>query len=355
MTRKHLIQLLIGSSACWLGCVEQVDLSLAAQELPVIIEGVITDQPGPDTIKITKAYPVDGLYHSRVGVDGALVKIKDDIGTVEALTGISGGYYVAYALDGTVGRTYTLSGVLSDGTVFESTLEKMAPAGSIDSILYELVSGVPKTNGSRQDEFNIYVNSTFNPSSSRRIRWKFNGTYRVVSDPSQIQTFDPNCLDANCPPITLPCATGCQCCICYAYDYEESPIISDTRIASNVINRTFIRSIPINSLVFHDRYRVEIVQMEVSQPVYDFYSAIKRQIESGSNLFQPPFLEVPGNVKVVSGSTPILGIFSAASQTRKHIYIYRSDVPYLLANDLIAGDCRKVAEHSTTTIPPFWN
>lgn len=345
----------MGSAACWLGCVDQVSFSLTAEELPVIIEGVITDQPGPDTIKITRAYPVDGNYHPRAGVDGAVVRISDDAGNEDELTGISGGYYVTNTLVGTIGHTYKLSGVLADGTTFESTTEEMAPAGSIDSILYELVLGVNKRNGAKQDEFNIYVNSTVSPSSSRRIRWKFNGTYRIVSDPSLIQYFDPNCLDANCAPVTLPCAEGCQCCVCFAYDYEESPIISDTRIASNVINRTFIRAIPINSLVFHDRYRVEIVQMEVSQPVYDFYSAIKRQIESGSSLFQPPFLEVPGNVTVLSGPTRILGIFSAASQTKKHIYIYRSDVPYLLANDRIPGDCRSVAEHSTTTIPPFWD
>jgi len=336
--------------------VDPVDLAIKVDELPILIEGLITDQDGPDTIKITKAYPVDGNYHPRAGVDGALVTVSDDAGNVDALTGISGGYYVTNTLNGIVGRSYKLSGVLADGTTFESTLEKMAPGGSIDSIFYEIALGIPKANGAKQDVFKIYINSTVNASSSRRMRWKFNGTYRIVSDPSLIQYTDPNCLDANCPPITLPCADSCQCCVCYAYDYEDSPIISDMRIVgSTVINRTFIRAIPINSLVFHDRYRVEIVQMEVSQPVYNSYAAIKRQIDSGSSLFQPPFLELPGNVNVLSGSTQILGIFSAAAQTRKHIYIYQRDVPYLLANDRIAGDCRSVAEHSTTTVPPFWD
>jgi len=341
---------------CWLGCVDKVNLAIKADELPVLIEGVITDQDGPDTIKITKAYPVDGGFHTRVGIDSAIVTISDDAGNTDILTGISRGYYVTNSITGTIGRTYKLSGVLRDGTTFESTLEKMAPAGSIDSIFFELASRPNKSTGVQENVFNVFVNCTVDPSSSRRLRWKLNGTYKLVTNPALIQLPDPNCLDPVCPPIMLACVEGCQCCVCYATDYEQSPILSDTRtVGSTVINRTFIHAIPISNYTFYERYRMEVIQMEVSQPVYDFYFAIKRQTESGSSIFQPPFLELPGNVNVVLGSTKIIGIFSAAAQTKKHINIYRSDVPYALTAEEIAGDCRSAALRSTTTVPPFWN
>lgn len=346
---------MIAGISGWFGCVDPVNLAVKADELPTFIEGLITDQDGPDTIKITKAYPVDGGYHNRVGIVGAWVTVSDDAGNLDTLTDISGGYYVTSSITGTIGRTYKLSGVLPDGTIFESTLERMAPAGMIDSIGYEFTSRENKETDIQEEGISVYVNATADPSSSLNLRWKFNGTYSLHTDPSLVTIPNP-CLNPVCPPIPLPCATNCQCCDCYASLHEAMPILYDTRTqGSMTIYRKFIQYIPINNLTFNQKFRVEVVQMDVSKTVYDFYFAVKRQIEGASNLFQPPFFELPGNVETKSGTTKVVGIFSAAAQERKAIYILRSDLPYPLATEVIPGDCRAVAQHSTTTVPPFWN
>ncbi len=356
--KKTTTQLLILGLPLWLGCVDKVNLSIPAEELPFIIEGFVTDQPGPDTIKISKAFPVDGTYYDRVGIDGANLTISDDAGNSDGLIGLGKGLYVTNTLVGTIGRTYILRGTLPDGTSIESTAERMTPAGNLDSIFYEYAVVENTGTGVSEPGFNVYVNSTLGPSSSRRIRWKFNGTYKLVTDPSLIRIPDPNCVlpPDECPFVPLPCSEGCACCVCYASERETIPIVSDTRTAGPTsINRTFIRFIPINNYTFNDRYRVEVTQMEVSQPVYDFYFDLKRQISNAGSLFQPPFFELNGNVKVLSGGRKVIGVFSAAALTNGYIYINKSAVPFELVSEAIAGDCRSVVENSTTTVPPFWN
>jgi hypothetical protein len=339
--KKTIAQLLILDLPLWLGCVDKVDLSIPANELPMIIEGFVTDQPGPDTIRISRAFPVDGNYYVRVKVDSASLTISDDAGNTDELIGIQGGLYVTNTLVGTIGRTYTLRGILPGGISIESTAERMAPAGSLDSIFYEYGVAENTSTGVSEPGFNVYVNATLDPSSSRRLRWKFNGTYKLVTNPSLMD---------------LPCAQACQCCVCYASEHETSPIVSDTRTAgSTSINRTFIRFIPINNYTFSDRYRVEVTQMEISQPVYDFYFNLKRQIDNAGSLFQPPFFELNGNVKTISRGVKVIGVFSAAALTKRYIYINKSAVPFDLVSEAIAGDCRSVVENSTTTVPPFWN
>lgn len=339
----------------WFGCVDRVNLSVKSDELPIFIEALITDQNGPDTIKITRAYPVDGNYYNRVGIDSAIVSISDDEGNEDFLTAIAKGYYVTNSINGTIGRTYKLAGILKDGTTFESTFEKMAPAGTVDSIFYEPTSKVNGDNGITENGINVFVNATADPSSALNLRWKFNGTYSLHTDPSLVTIPNP-CFNPVCPPIPLPCSKDCQCCDCYASLYEGMPILYDKRTQSSMaIYRKFIQYIPVNNLTFNQKLRVEVVQMDVSKTVYDFYFAVKRQMEGASNLFQPPFFELPGNVEAKSGNSKIVGIFSAAAQTRKAIYIRRGDLPYQLATEVIPGDCRAVADHSTTTVPPFWN
>lgn len=356
ITKRFALQGLIGCIPIWLGCVDPVNLSVKSNELPFIIEGTVTDQPGPDTIKITQAFPVDGNYYTRVGIDSASVVISDNAGNTDVLTDIKRGYYVTDSLVGVVGRTYTLRGRIRKGPSFESTAELMAPAGAIDSIYYEYATAYNQQTKVQEDGFNVYVNSTVAPSSSRRMRWLFNGTYKLTTDPSLVGYIDPNCLDPVCPLIPLACSVGCECCTCFASEREDSPIVSDTRTVGSVnINRTFVHYIPINNYTFNDRYRVEIVQMEISQPVYDFYFDLKRQISNAASLFQPPFFELNGNVKALDGPVKIIGVFSAAAQTSKYIYIPKSAVPFELISESIPGDCRAVVDHSTTTVPPFWN
>jgi len=338
---KQLILLL---TPIWLCCVDPVELSLPKAENPVIVEGLITDQPGPDTIKIATAYVVDGKFHARAGIVGATIVVSDDAGNHDQLTDIGNGYYVTNTLVGAVGRSYSLLGQLPGGTTFTSGPEYMAAAGSIDSLFFEYTSARNGKTGEQEPGFNVYVNSTAAPGSSLRFRWKFRGTYVYFTDPSLIQIPGP-----------LPCAAGCVCCTCYATEHEPAPIVTDTRVVGELnVNRTLISYVPINGLTFNDHYRVDVQQMEVSQSVYDFYFAVERQINNASNLFQPPFFELKGNVSS-GGPVKIQGVFSAAAISTKHIYIYRTDVPFLLYSQPLAADCRAVVPHATIIAPPYWN
>ncbi len=342
--RKSATQILILVIPVGLGCVDPADVTLPADTLPLVIEGLVTDQDGPDTVKVTKAYPVDGNYHSRIGVTGAQIAIADDEGNIDVLTDIGRGYYVTNTLVGTIGHTYTLSGTLPGGTRFESTAERMAPAGSIDSIYYEFIISRDSKTGASEAGFNIYTNSHIETGSSMRLQWRFRGTYQYTTDPSLIVT-----------PMPLPCAQGCQCCVCFATEHETSPILSNSRFEGTTdFQRTFIQYIPVNAFTFNDRYRVDVEQMEISQPVYDFYFGIRRQIQNASSLFQPPFFEVSGNLTTIDGPK-VIGVFSAAAVTRRHFYIKKSEVPVVLNSQPIAADCRVAVPHATTTVPPYWD
>ena len=198
------------------------------------------------------------------------------------------------------------------------------------------------------------MDSKVEASSTRRLRYKVFGTYKIQTDPSLIE-IRSDCPAAPCPTTTLPCAEACECCICWASERETAPVLLDPKfVGGTTISHVRVHYIPINNFTFHDRYRVEITQLELSQDAYDFYAAVRKQIENAASLFQPPFFELRGNIQPVSNAPRVVGIFSAAAVTRKYIYIYRSDVPYDLISESIAGDCRSAALNSTNQKPSFW-
>lgn len=87
-----------------------VDLNDAAPR--IVIEGLITDGPGPYSISISKS----GSYFNQPDlfpVSGAEVIITDNTGSVDTLNEIKKGLYVTLFTRGIPGRTYTLK-VISD-------------------------------------------------------------------------------------------------------------------------------------------------------------------------------------------------------------------------------------------------
>jgi len=99
---------------------------------------------------------------------------------------------------------------------------------------------------------------------------------------------------------------------------------------------------------------VTVDQMSLSKASFDFFKLIRIQKEGASSLFQPPSGQLKGNVTGVNTTEPVVGIFWATSIHSKHIFIERSDVPYLVTPpDPDIGACTGY-KNSSTTQPTFW-
>ena len=233
---------LIGTLAFWTSCIDKVDLSLPASELPIIVDGMITDAPKEDTLKIrvSRAFQVDGAYHPVQGVPKANVVISDNSGAEYILNESSKtiGTYWTTSLQGTVGMTYTMSLTTKEGAHFESTPETMLAAGTVDSIYFEVVQRKNKAKDIDEEGFNVYINAKAALGSSLRMRWKFDGTYQVTTNPDALVRFDPFTGEV----IHLACAMGCLCCICYVSESENSPIMANNRfVGANELNNVFMK------------------------------------------------------------------------------------------------------------------
>lgn len=106
-----------------------VDLNEAAPL--IVIEGLITDQPGPYTVTISKS----GSYFNQPvlpPVTGAEVIINNNAGIIDTLKEIMPGIYLTSKTKGIPGRTYTLK-VLSENKEYTGTSTMLSHV-AIDSL-----------------------------------------------------------------------------------------------------------------------------------------------------------------------------------------------------------------------------
>lgn len=131
---KKLLLLSIASIGLLASCQKVIDVDLNSKDPQIVIEGNITDQPGPYVVSVTKTVNFSES-NSFPGVSGATVTIADDLGNSETLTELSPGIYQTSTTQGSPGRTYTLT-VVTDGKTY--TAQSKMPANiPLDSLLLE--------------------------------------------------------------------------------------------------------------------------------------------------------------------------------------------------------------------------
>lgn len=163
-------------------CEETIDLDVKQVEPKIVIEGLVTDKPGYQMVKVTKSkgFYTDGQTPR---ITNAVVTVTDDLGEVFNFTHNpsnvpdSAGIYVpTTAFVGKIGRTYTLR-VSAEGQEFTAS-DKLAPVIKMDSLKYrvnEFQKNDPEIKGKiyellmfarePQDEANFYLFKFFRNDS----------------------------------------------------------------------------------------------------------------------------------------------------------------------------------------------
>lgn len=127
---KNIISIII-IALLFTSCEKTVDLKYKGNQSKVIIEGNITNEPGPYFVKITKSVSLtaSGNYPT---IDNAVVAISDNAGNNETLTAQGNGIYRTNTIAGIPGRTYRLTvNAESQTYTAQSTMPQPVPFDSI--------------------------------------------------------------------------------------------------------------------------------------------------------------------------------------------------------------------------------
>jgi len=137
MERRQIIQqaaLFMTGALILSSCEKVIDVDLNDSSPQIVIEGNITDQTGPYTVRLSKSVNFDEL-NDFPPISGATVQISDDAGNSEILPETSPGTYTTVALQGTPGRTYTLD-VTIDEQIYTAVSTMPLPV-AIDTLTIE--------------------------------------------------------------------------------------------------------------------------------------------------------------------------------------------------------------------------
>ncbi len=255
-----------------IGCQKVVEVSLNNARPRLVIEGLITDQPGPYYIQLS----LTGDFYDKSkppAVSDAIVMVKDDLGYEEILTSLKdkSGVYQTTLLQGKPGRTYFLS-VNYQGQVYSATAYMPFP---VDAKLNAVI---------------------YNPGNTFRRKG-----YYVFFD------------------LTFPVQPEKDLFYFRYYTYRNDTLYNrgnDIRLRSSTLLKTNqIKNWEL-SYAFDEKDTLVLYFHSLTKEAYDYYNQFRNLLNSDGGLFSPPPVN-PANT--ISGQA--LGLFRASAVTKKVVVI----------------------------------
>ena len=340
---RFLIFLLI--TAMVVACIDPVELSIRTEEPRLVVEGQITNEAPPYTVRLTYTGKYSGPNSqnpSNQFVQDAQVMLTDDQGRSVRLVLAGLGIYQTSdtTFRGQVGRTYGLSIALSNGKRYVTKPEKMPAVPVIDSISARLA----RSNSIVKPYSIDYSANTSDPGTEKNYyRWTGYGyTARLsLGDPCSLGS--PNRCNSRCWTLVAT---------------EVVNVYSDDAINGNPLRNQFVLRLPIYAV---GPQLVEIQQFGITQTNYQFWKLYQQQNARTGSIFDPLPAPVTGNVVNANDPTDrARGYFAVTSITRKRLRqqnfptaVFSPAVLSFISSQLIPdGDCRRAYGFSSPTLEP---
>jgi hypothetical protein len=301
------------------GCVSKFVPDITEAEELLVVQGLITDQPGGDTIKLSRSLPLGKVSEAKP-VSKCIVTVSDNLGNITLLNELNAGTYITPGdFHGYPGRFYTLH-INYKTYNYESIPMEMKPVPDIDSIYYEkTVIREPAENFKGVDGCQIYLN-TYDPSNEcKYYRWDFMETWKLRM------------------PFEIPNNT------CWINEHSHSVSIKSTvHLAESRIERLPVQYITNVTDRLKTRYSINVNQYSLNEDEFTYWEKIQNVSAEVGGLYDIIPASVQGNI--ISLDRPdeqVLGYFSVSAKRSKRIYI----------QDNFEGIIDQYANCVTDTIP----
>ena len=285
-------------------CISQFIPQTSEDKQLLVVEGLITDQPGPCTIKLTRSLPL-GAKSNATPVKGCTVSISDDIGNTYFLAETAAGIYLTDSsqFKGSIGRFYTLH-INTNNSVSNHTYEsipiELKPVPPIDSVYYEKVTIQAGTGTSAAEEgCQIYLNAQDPSSQCKYYRWEFTETWEFI----------------------LPYAVPNKICWVSAnsnmINIKNTSAISEDKIVRYPLN--FVSNQTDRLTV---KYSILVNQYSLNEDEYQYWDKLQNMSQQVGSLYDIIPSSVSSNVfSLDNPSEKVLGYFSVSARSSKRIFI----------------------------------
>ncbi|GAB2557544.1 hypothetical protein GCM10027190_04220 [Spirosoma areae] len=320
-------------------CVDSFKPTLDLNTNLVVVNGIITDQSGPQAINLRRSRSTNDSSIVTLPIRRAMVQVLVNGITLINLTEAadSGRYDFPVNFRGRVGDSYQLRFVTAEGSRYESTVEVMPAVPPIQRV-YDQYN--PSGPNSTVDKRPIPVNDVYvdyqDPAGQANFylwRWTLYESQQWCKTCRQGRyqlTDTGNGLTGACvpDPRLLTYEYYDYSCLGFCWDVYRSQLInvfSDIYTNGQPQLGRLVAQIPVYQ---RDAAQLDIEQFALTAGAYRYYKLFADQTQNTGTLADTPPAPTAGNVRNLDDdSENVVGYFSASAVAVNHYRLDRQNVP----------------------------
>ena len=299
------------------GCLEPFDPDLAENyKNYLVVDGIITDQPGPYIVKINRAVPLDQVDYENSAVSGVEVIIEKENGITERLFETNAGIYQTNMIQGEVGKRYRII-LTYKGQQYQSTWEKINASAIIDSLYFSVEA--KETTDPELDIRGVqfYVDSYGDLNNVRHYRYEWEETWEIgVTHRAYYDYFGNDVYGFTSNPLHR----------CWKYNSSADIILGTAEgLSEAVITRQEVAFITGEKERFTRKHSLLVQQYALNEDEYFFWKLLHESSKELGTLYDKQPATITGNiVNTTHPDDVVLGYFSASGLKEKRIFVLES-------------------------------
>jgi hypothetical protein len=316
------------------GCKEEFPLEFNTNEKILVVEGGITNKPGPYSVRLSTTLPVNQPV--RVPFEKCVVTIFDNSGYSEILTETEPGVYQTsiQGIQGIIGNEYSLSVVTPDNKVYQTAFEEMKPVLEIDSVFAELTNHEDLDYPYGLPGFQFYVDSKPAVDKETYVMWNMVETYKYEADYKlHALYYYGDYYFANRSMDTIAQITGLNydtIFTCWKTDPVRKIFTGQIANLSDLkIKRQPLHFVGTQTKKLSIKYSLFVEQCSISKEAYNFWESIREQISDESFLYTKQPYNITGNLQNIDDTEELtFGYFTVASVSEKRVFYERPNTTF---------------------------
>ncbi len=299
---KNIIILLF-AALLFTTCIEEYDLYIDTEERSLVVDGVLTDSLGEQTVEVSLSAIIGyGNDNILTPVPGCTVTVFDDQGNEFAYLEKEPGVY-ARQMEGEVGRSYHVEVKTPDGKTLRSKpsqLRAAPPLGEVTSTVYNRDFVNNAGNTETEQRLSLEMNLNVEGLTEKPfVRWRAEGVYE----------FQESSLAAR---------------ICYVRsrpDLNNIRIFNTSTLPDGVLfNEPFLDVLL--DWRFSRKYCLHILQYAMSEEEYRYWQSVNDVVNVDGSFFDPPPGTVRGNLYNANDPNElVVGYFSVTGVSYNRQFI----------------------------------
>ncbi|PLW94405.1 MAG: hypothetical protein C0591_13030 [Marinilabiliales bacterium] len=299
------------------GCIDEYWPEIDDYEDILVIDGSITNQPGP--YEISLSYSSSISRPEEKPFIGAQVIIRDDLGYEEIYTEISPGVHqsAVNGLQGTIGRKYKIIIRTPDEKEYQSSFQELKNPVEIADVYAEIESRETTDEYRTEYGYQFYVDSKVADEDSTYLMWRAVGTYKYQSDFLIRYVYDRRVISVFPQPDSFY--------TCYNNDINTGIFTADlSKLSTPEALRIPLNYVNTDTRKLSIRYSLDVKQLTMTFDAFTYYKSLSDINSQQDALYTQQPYQVKGNVKnVLNADDALLGFFLVAGADEKRIYVDR--------------------------------